>query len=176
MEPAEFVCAQWSRRQELLYFTLDRMQADIDSDTLTGQPMSLKEVATMLSKMTPNATGAFNITNSVFEHDYKRTIAPVMYHNTRARPDNYRVIDLLSSFVFDPVFDRGMGDGKTRSDLLPRKPDAKHSLPANTRLSRWQTWSTALPDDARRILSLPPPIPELGSPEVDMEDAAAQEG
>jgi len=154
MEPAEFLCRQWSKRQELVYFTLDRTRM-VDADDWASTEINSAFISQLLVKMTPMSTREFHSINSLFDHDYKRSIAPTMHHCATIRADGYRVIDLLYDYVFSPTFGKPMGDGKSHAELLPRKPDPNTTLSVQVGMSRWQTWRTHVPGNGRGLLSLP---------------------
>jgi hypothetical protein len=160
MEPAEFLCRQWSKRQELVYFTLDRTQM-VDEGDWASTEITSAFMNQLMGKMTPMSTREFHSINSLFDHDYKRSIAPAMHHCATFRADGYRVIDLLYDYVFSQTFGKPMGGGKSHNELLPRKPDLNTTLSG---MSRWQTWRAHVPGDGRGFLSLPPAFDSSPSP------------
>ena len=154
MDPAEFICRQWSRRQELVYSTLDRTKM-VDASDWKIKQITPTFMSQLLAQMTPMSAREFHSINLLFDHDYKRVFAPGMYHCATSRAEGYRVIDLLYDYVFSPTFGKPMGDGKSHTELLPRKPDLNTKY-GNVEVSQWKTWPTHVPSDGRGVLSLPP--------------------
>jgi len=136
MDPAEFLCQQWAKRQELVYFTIDRTGLYDLSNPFPQITQTI--MIKILDAMTPNSTRAFHSINSFFDNDYRRVFAPAMHHCTQIRESKYRVIDLLYDYVFEsPTFGKSIGDGKSHKDLLPRTPDFVTKLEVER--PRWQT-------------------------------------
>ena len=152
LQPAITANRDWKDRQQMFYrgLVVQNSTATYDGGHVESQS-KMMEVVSKIKR--PLDIEKFHKANTRLNNLFKVHLAPAMHHTLRERDQNYRVIDLLSDYVFTTDARDARETRETRetleNNLLPYYPRGT--------VADSNTWDTGdITDDIRGLLAMPP--------------------
>jgi hypothetical protein len=150
IEPAKIISTQWAKRQA----NINMIVKSTDDETLKrfdGSSLSSSDEAKLLGAMGPITRNEYYGHKNALGSFFRRTLAPMMYHATRARPPGYTILEFLYDYVYNESV-RDIGPGKGIRDLMPHFPLVQTETEQE---DDWWKWKISMTDANRPLLSLP---------------------